>query len=99
MVGYRRTIVPEKDFHSEQIAPGVTFRRLYPGGMAGPNRECYNDTPGGQQWSEAVMLGSPGDALIDVPARHSPAAQPDPADALARLLDDPDHRRGQCAAG
>lgn len=64
MAGYRRTIVPDTDYHSEQIAPGVTFRRLYPGGMPGPGRECYRDTPGGQQWSESVMLGTPGDALI-----------------------------------
>ena len=59
-----RSMVPSEHFHEEEIAPGVTFRRLYPGGMAGPNRECYWDTPGGQQFSEAVMLGQEGDDVI-----------------------------------
>ena len=29
-----RSLVPEKPFHLEQIAPGVSLRRLYPGGKA-----------------------------------------------------------------
>lgn len=64
MTGLRRSYVPAEHFHAEQIAPGVTFRRFYPGGMAGPNRECYWDTPGGQQFSESVMLGKEGDDVI-----------------------------------
>jgi hypothetical protein len=32
--------------------------------MAGPNRECYNDLPGGQVWSESFMLGTPDDDFI-----------------------------------
>ena len=76
MAGFRRTIVPEKDFHSEEVAPGVTFRRLYPGGMAGPNRECYLDTPGGQQFSESVMLGEPGmDKIMCLPDIRLPPNQ------------------------
>lgn len=59
-----RSMVPDEHFHEEEIAPGVTFRRLYPGGMAGPNRECYNDKPGGQTWSESFMFGEPGDDVI-----------------------------------
>ena len=59
-----RSMVPEKDFHVEQLASGVKLRRLYPGGMAGPNRECYRDLPGGQVWSESFMLGTPDDDFI-----------------------------------
>ena len=59
-----RSMVPAEHFHEEEIAPGVTFRRLYPGGMAGPNRECYNDKPGGQTWSESFMFGEPDDDVI-----------------------------------
>jgi hypothetical protein len=59
-----RSMVPTEDFHSEQIAPGVTFRRLYPGGMAGPNRETYIDIPGGQNWSESFFFGTEDDDFI-----------------------------------
>ena len=30
-----RSMVPEKPFHLEVIAPGIALRRLYPGGKAG----------------------------------------------------------------
>jgi hypothetical protein len=53
-----RSLVPEQDYHVEQLAPGVHLRRLYPGGMAGPNRETYSDLPGGQVWSESLILES-----------------------------------------
>jgi hypothetical protein len=56
----RRTIVPSEPFYAEQIAPGITFRRLYPGGMRGPNGEVHNDVAGGQTWSDIVMLGDQG---------------------------------------
>jgi hypothetical protein len=59
-----RSMVPPQDFHVEDIAPGVRLRRLYPGGMAGPNRECYNDLPGGQVWSEAYSLGTDADDFV-----------------------------------
>jgi hypothetical protein len=59
-----RSMVPAEDFHVEPIAPGVTLRRLYPGGKAGPNNEVYNDLPGGQTWSESVALGSAEDDFI-----------------------------------
>ena len=59
-----RSMVPSEHFHVEQLAPGVTLRRLYPGGMAGPNGETRIDIPGGQTWSEAVMLGTEQDDFI-----------------------------------
>ncbi len=59
-----RSMVPEQPFHVEAIAPGVTLRRLYPGGMAGPNGETRNPIPGGQTWSDIVMLGDGRDDFI-----------------------------------
>lgn len=64
MYDAKRSMVPEHDFHVDEIAPGVKLRRLYPGGMAGPNRECYNDIPGGQTWSEAIVLGTEEDGRV-----------------------------------
>ena len=49
----QRTIVPTQRFHTEQLLPGVSFERFYPGGKRGPNGECLLDTPGGQVWSLA----------------------------------------------
>jgi hypothetical protein len=60
----KRSLVPSEPFHSEQVAPGVTLRRLYPGGMKGPNNEVSNDVAGGQTWSELVMLGKQGSESI-----------------------------------
>jgi hypothetical protein len=59
-----RSLVPAENFHVAQLAPGVMLRRLYPGGMAGPNGETRNDIPGGQTWSEIVMLGDEKDDFI-----------------------------------
>jgi hypothetical protein len=59
-----RSMVPEEHYHAEDVAPGITLRRFYPGGMAGPNRETYRDIPGGQVWSEAFVLGSESDDRI-----------------------------------
>ena len=56
-----RSMVPPGPFHTEQIAPGVTLRRLYPGGKAGPDRVVLSDIPGGQTWSENFLLGGPED--------------------------------------
>jgi hypothetical protein len=57
-------MVPETPFHAEQLAPGVSLRRFYPGGIAGPNGETRNEIPGGQTWSDIVMLGGPDDAVV-----------------------------------
>ncbi|MDR2857166.1 MAG: hypothetical protein LBV50_04890 [Novosphingobium sp.] len=59
-----RSMVPPQHFHEEPIAPGVTLRRLYPGGLKGPNGETARDIPGGQTWSESILLGSPGDDFL-----------------------------------
>lgn len=59
-----RSMAPRGHFHLEQLAPGVSLRRLHPGGMAGPNNEIRNDIAGGQTWSEIVMLGSEQDDFI-----------------------------------
>lgn len=53
----QRTIVPQHDCLVESLGPGLTLRRLYPGGLDGPNGEIALPTPGGQTWSESVMLG------------------------------------------
>jgi hypothetical protein len=72
----RRTIVPSEHFSAEQIAPGITFRRLYPGGMKGPNNEVSNDIPGGQTWSEIVMLGDQsGEFIFALPDIRLPPNQ------------------------
>jgi hypothetical protein len=59
-----RSLVPPQPFRIEDIAPGVTLRRLYPGGMAGPDNITRNDIPGGQTWSEIVLLGDERDEFI-----------------------------------
>jgi len=59
----QRTIVPPQRFFSEEIAKGVLHQKFYPGGMAGPNGETGNPLPGGQTWSEIVVLGGPDDAF------------------------------------
>ncbi len=53
----QRTIVPQQDCLVESLGPGLTLRRLYPGGLDGPNGEVALSTPGGQTWSESIMLG------------------------------------------
>lgn len=59
-----RSINPTQDFHLEQIAPGVSLRRLYPGGMLGPDNVTRNNIPGGQTWSEMIMVGAEDDDFI-----------------------------------
>ena len=72
----RRSLVPSEPFHCEQIAPGITFRRLYPGGMRGPNGESMNDIAGGQTWSDIIMLGDPDrDAIFAIPDIRLPPNQ------------------------
>lgn len=56
-----RSLVPPAPYKLAEIAPGVSVRTLYPGGKAGPDNIVANDIPGGQTWSEAVMLGAPDD--------------------------------------
>jgi len=72
----KRAIVPGEPFYAEQIAPGITFRRLYPGGKSGPNGEVSNDIAGGQTWSDIVMLGDQGrESIFALPDIRLPPNQ------------------------
>jgi hypothetical protein len=72
----QRTIVPDAPFMAEPLAPGVTLRRLHPGGLSGPNREVGLPTPGGQTWSESIMLGTRADPFqMLIPDIRLPANQ------------------------
>jgi quercetin dioxygenase-like cupin family protein len=72
----RRVIVPQERYYSEELSPGVLFAKFYPGGKEGPNGEVHYDTPGGQTWSEYVVLGDPSDAFqMLVPDIRMPANQ------------------------
>jgi hypothetical protein len=72
----QRTIVPDGPFLTETLAPGLTLRRLHPGGLGGPNGEVGWPTPGGQTWSESVLLGGAGDAFqMLIPDIRLPANQ------------------------
>lgn len=53
----KRVIVPQEPFRAETLAPGVTLRQLHPGGKDGPNGEVRFAIPGGQTWSEHVLVG------------------------------------------
>ncbi len=59
-----RSIVPAASFALTEIAPGVSLKRLYPGGLQGPNGETANDIAGGQTWSDNFALGGPDDAFV-----------------------------------
>ena len=59
-----RSMVPDRPFLVEDIAPGVTMRRLHPGGMLGPDEITRNEIPGGQTRSEIIMLGNEQDDFI-----------------------------------
>jgi hypothetical protein len=72
----KRAIVPSEPFYVEEIAPGITLRRLYPGGMRGPKDEVSNDIAGGQAWSEIVMLGDQGrESIFALPDIRLPPNQ------------------------
>ena len=72
----KRIIVPSEHFHSEELSPGVTLRRLYPGGKDGPKGELHFDTPGGQGWSESLLVGDANDSFqLMLPDIRLPANQ------------------------
>ena len=72
----QRIIVPTAKFHSEQLMPGVSFERFYPGGKNGPKGECLFNTPGGQGWTDSFLLGDSDDAFqMLVPDIRLPANQ------------------------
>jgi hypothetical protein len=59
----RRTISPSGRYRSQEVSPGVLFESFYTGGKQGPNREVLADVPGGQTWSDMLLLGSRDDAF------------------------------------
>ena len=72
----RRIIVPTEKYCAEELFPGVSLQRFYPGGKDGPNGEALFDTPGGQGWSDIFMLGDRDDAFqMTVPDIRLPANQ------------------------
>ena len=72
----QRTIVPASRYYSEQISPGVSLERFYPGGKDGPNGEVRANTPGGQVWSDIILLGDQKDPFqLSVPDIRLPANQ------------------------
>lgn len=72
----KRTIVSEGRHHSEQLAPGVWFERFYPGGMRGPNDECLMETPGGQGFTDVLMIGEANDPFqVMLPDIRMPSNQ------------------------
>lgn len=67
---------PTKKYRSELISAGVSLECFHPGGKDGPNSEVLLDTPGGQVWSETVMLGEESDPFIlAIPDIRLPANQ------------------------
>src|SRR5579862_3294164 len=72
----RRTIVTTKRHFSEEVSPGVALERFYPGGLDGPNGEVRFTTPGGQVWTDNVVLGeAKGSFQLSVPDIRLPANQ------------------------
>jgi hypothetical protein len=59
-----RSMVPDGPYKVEDVAPGVIKRTLYPGGMLGPDEATRNEIPGGQTWSEIIMLGDEQEDFI-----------------------------------
>lgn len=71
----RALSTPQRHF-SEEIAPGIVHQKFYPGGVAGPNGETRNPFPGGQTWSDIVMLGGPdSDFIMALPDIRMPPNQ------------------------
>lgn len=72
----QRTVVPSQPYQVEAPAAGITLRRLYPGGLGGPNGEVGWPTPGGQTWSESLFLGGQDDSFkMLIPDIRLPANQ------------------------
>jgi hypothetical protein len=72
----QRVVVPKDKYHSEALTPGVSLQRLYPGGKEGPNGEVLVALPGGQGWSEMIMMGDQNDSFqMMIPDIRLPANQ------------------------
>lgn len=71
-----RTLVVNDRYRSFELSPGVFLEQFHPGGKDGPNGEVLSAFPGGQVWSEMVVLGEASDAFqLAVPDIRLPANQ------------------------
>jgi hypothetical protein len=72
-----RSLLVTEPFRASEISPGVVLGSFYPGGKDGPNREVLNDFPGGQVWTDILVLGDfEADAFqLAVPDIRLPANQ------------------------
>jgi hypothetical protein len=71
-----RTIVATEKYRSAQISPGVLLEQFHPGGKDGPNGKVLSNFPGGQVWTEMIMLGEQQDSFqACVPDIRLPANQ------------------------
>lgn len=59
----KRTITTERRYRSTELSPGIFFESFYPGGLSGPNNELLMPTPGGQSWTDLLLLGTKEDAF------------------------------------
>lgn len=57
----KRTITTQGPYRSKELSPGVFFKSFYPGGINGPNGEILMPTPGGQSWTDLLLLGTDQD--------------------------------------
>ncbi|CAN7380742.1 hypothetical protein LJR225_002368 [Phenylobacterium sp. LjRoot225] len=72
----QRTLVVTDRYKSLEVSPGVYLEQFHPGGKDGPNGEVLSDCPGGQVWTEMVVLGDASDAFqLAVPDIRLPANQ------------------------
>ncbi len=72
----RRVVVPNQPYFTQELSPGVVHGKLHPGGKEGPNGEVHFDKPGGQAWTEYLLLGSQRDAFqMLIPDIRMPANQ------------------------
>lgn len=66
----------DRPFRSKELSPGVFFESFYPGGIHGPNGELHLPTPGGQSWTDLLLLGTKEDAFqLMLPDIRMPANQ------------------------
>jgi hypothetical protein len=71
-----RAIVPTEPYYAEELSLGVKFGKTYPGGKKGPNAEVHRDYPGGQTFSELLILGDESnDFQMAIPDIRLPANQ------------------------
>lgn len=72
----KRTITTDRRYRSKELSPGVFFESFYPGGINGPNGELHLPTPGGQSWTDLLLLGTEEDTFqFMLPDIRMPANQ------------------------